>query len=241
MTEQKTKRPYTMTPAALAQRRANAENATGPTTEEGKAIASRNSWKHGLRAVQATPEMRRMMVGTFLKPCKSTCPMHPDNSPDYPCQAVMEGQTQPGGDCLDKTVYLQAFNDIIAVMKTGDPESMHVVMAGQVAGAIEVLQNLRECVATDGILVKVPMATKAGDVYGYKHQLNPALPQYIALLEKLGLSLPELMLTPKAVAGRDEQESAENAIAELFGRALSRAGGGGPVRRPPRVFEGEAE
>lgn len=51
MSDKTEKRHYTMSEAALAQRRNNlpaaAAAATGPLTEEGKAASSRNAWVHG--------------------------------------------------------------------------------------------------------------------------------------------------------------------------------------------------
>jgi hypothetical protein len=55
--------PKTMTPAALAANRANAQKSTGPRTPEGKAIVSQNAVTHGLSA--------RALIPPALEPYES--------------------------------------------------------------------------------------------------------------------------------------------------------------------------
>jgi len=44
------------------------ERSTGPTTDEGKAVASRNTLKHGLRSAEWLEEQRR--VNDVLRRCR---------------------------------------------------------------------------------------------------------------------------------------------------------------------------
>jgi hypothetical protein len=76
------RRRYTMSPEALAQRKAAAASPVQAHSMEG----NRNGWKHGHYAKNFINK---------LKPCKSTCPQ-------YPCSLVEEGEVEPGDDCLDK-------------------------------------------------------------------------------------------------------------------------------------------
>lgn len=226
---EKEKRPYTMSEEALAQRRAASivarEHATGPKTEEGKARSSRNNWRHGLRSA-AGPMLWRdiSLVGAFGKPCRTTCAK-------YPCEIVEEGHTSAGGDCLDKQVYMEAFDALSAVLRSGDVTHGHAMLAAQLAGAMELLQQCRDEVAEKGVVIMVPMFNKKGEHIGDKPEANPALFHYTKLLEKIGISLPELMATPRAVQKQQDGENAADAITSLFSQALAR-NAGKPVRRP---------
>lgn len=232
--KEKPKRKYTMSDAALAQRREasklGAEAATGPISDEGKAASSRNAWKHGLRS--RAPSMWRdaTVVGMFGRPCRTTCLQ-------YPCSLVNEGITKAGGDCLDKTVYVEAFDSILRVVQSGDVSHGHEMLAASLAGAMEVLQQLRAELADNGVVIQMPMVNKQGEIIGHKPEINPAMFHYSKLLTDLGISLPELMATPRAVEKREDAESAADAVQDLFTRALSRANGK-PIRRPV-VIEGK--
>src|SRR5678815_1606287 len=119
MTESKKpeKRPYTVSDAVLRQRRENQAKATeasrelstGPKTEEGKAAVSRNGWKHGRYSAINRAHFgvgATSMAKLFGKPCRTTCPYHPENPErtEMPCSLVLDGLTHAGGSCLDKTV-----------------------------------------------------------------------------------------------------------------------------------------
>lgn len=241
-------RPKALTPAALEQRREAAKHSTGPRTEEGKARSSRNAWKHGLRSRAGSLIAQNWSVGAFAKPCRTTCQYHPDNStpPEHPCTLVLEGATRAGGDCLDKTVYVQAFDRLLDVMRTGKGEDMHEVLAAEAAGAVELLHRLREEVAEHGLVRELPALTKDGDVVQWVNPKtgeretvvgkiigNPAVAQYTKLLEALGVDLAALLATPAALSKVGERESGEEALAELLGRAFGR------VHRRPAVIDGD--
>lgn len=242
-----------LSPRELEQRREaskrGAEMATGPISTEGKAASSRNGWKHGRysQAAEHRERLESLMVGAFGKPCRSSCPKHPSQEPQYPCSLVLDGLTKPGKDCLDKTVYLDAFEDLMTALRTQSADAMHVTMAAQVAGAIEVLQQLREQIAEKGVLVLKPFINKAGEliVDGDGKPvgdlvLNPAISQFTFLLDKLGFSLPELLATPRAAAKAGDGEDAGDALVDLLGSALSRANVR-RVARSPEVTDGEFE
>lgn len=242
--------------AELAQRRAasvrGAAAATGPRTEEGKAISSRNAWKHGARSdawqrMTAAGQMpTRMMLG---KPCRTTCAWHPDNPQrtDHPCSHVVRGETKAGEDCLDRHVYADAFERIIASLQDGTSDSMHGLLAHQAAEAIELLQLLKQDIAENGITVSIPMVTKEGElVYDNKGNpipgkvfASPSLAHYTRLLEVLGINLPELLSTPRARAREKVEESATDAVQTLIGGIFGRARKGAPAKALPPPEDGE--
>lgn len=222
---------YTMTEKALKQRRdaqpAASANTTGPSTPETKAISSRNAWKHGLYS-QATKAMTWQNMGMLVRPCLSTCPKHP-------CSLVDDGKTQPGGDCLDKTVYLEAFDAIISALHSGDATHGHGMFAAQLAQAVETLQGLRAVLARDGYMVAVPMFDKEGKSIGTRYETHPVMSHYVKMLDTLGINFSEMMMTPRAVSQKKDNEEKVDAFASLMGGLMQRSGGA-PVRR---TFDGE--
>lgn len=219
----------TMTEAALNQRREAAQHSTGPTTDEGKAIASRNAWKHGLYS-QASRAMTWQHIGMLTKPCTTSCTQHP-------CTLVTDGKTKPGGDCLDRTVYVEAFDAIISALHSGDATHSHGLMAAQLAQAAEMLQGLRETIARDGYVIMRRMVDKNGQHIGDVLEPHPVLAHYIKMLDTLGINFAELMLTPRAQEQKKVRDQEKDAFATLMGGLMQR--GGGPVKR--NTYEGDAE
>lgn len=232
--------------AELAQRRAAALKSTGPRTEEGKAASSRNAWKHGMNSAVAKQSFRAgadSVAALFGKPCLRTCPIHPDN-PDRdttrePCSLVLEGVTNAGGSCLDKTVYVNAFTSLIAAMENGEMSGIQGVMAGEAAAMLQILNQLRTEIAKMGMVVRVPVILKGGEalidkdgdiVYG-DFKVNPALSSLIMLAEKLGISLPEMLATPQARSRAKTGEKAADTFSSLLGGIMQR--GSAPPGRDP--------
>lgn len=215
MSEDRPKKP--LSEAQLRQRREAAAKSTGPRTPEGKAASSRNAWKTGEHSAAAHLIRDNWAVAAFAKPCRTTCPQHP-------CSLVDDGSTAPGGNCLDKTVYLQAFDRLLDSLQNGTADSMHEVLAAEAAGALELLRNLREEIAAHGLTREIPAFDKDGNpllIDGKPAPAkiigNPAIGPYIALLDRLGLNLPELLATPRAVKKIDAGEEVRDAFAELMG------------------------
>lgn len=225
---EKPKRSYTMSDKALAARQANAQLSTGPKTDEGKAASSRNAWKHGeysLLAKSKEWEALAPMWKATGRPCLSTCDK-------FPCSLVDDGLTSPGQDCMDRQVFVQAFDAIMSAMQSGDPQFAHGMMANIAASSVDILTQMRDDIAEHGVVVQQPIVDKKGEVVGYKFVANPAIPHYTKLLDSLGVNLPELMMTPRATSKLGQLEDTENAFATMLGNALSRAiGAKGPVRR----------
>jgi len=236
----KPRRPYTMSPAALEQRRAAlpaaAAAATGPITTEGKAASSRNNWKHGRYSAVNRAQFglgANSMAKMFGKPCVTTCPFHPDNPErtEAPCSLVLDGLTHAGGSCLDKTVYVHALDALMSAFTEGDMDGMHGLLATEMAGNMQLLRQIREDIAERGIMVAVPYVTKDGDVVydkegepviaGYK--ANPALPMLIKFNESLGINFAELMATPKARERMKDDDAAADGLQSLLGAIFNRA------------------
>lgn len=234
-----------MSEAALEQRRAaskaGAAAATGPKTPEGKAIVSRNAWKTGeYSRISRAPEWLRLALVSKGKPCKTSCSK-------YPCSLVEDGLTKPGGDCLDKSVYVEAFEAIIMALQSGDAKHAHGLMASQIASAVQMLQDLRNSINDDNPIVAPKYAlTKEGEVVMHNgkpvivgYVMHPAFFEYTNLFRALGINLPEMMVTPKASAKLGDQDDAADAITNLFARLMQR--GNGPVKRGGRIIEHDAD
>ena len=230
---EKTKRKYTMSPAAHEARVANAQLSTGPKTDEGKAASSRNAYIHGNYSILAQSKEWAALAPMWKatgKPCRTTCDK-------YPCSLVDDEITKPGQNCMDKQVFVQAFDAVMNSLHSGDAQHAHGMMANIAASSVEILLQIRDEIASNGVSMMIPVVDKKGEVVKDANDepikrpvLNPTLPHYTKLLDSLGVNLPELMMTPRAVSKLGQVEDTENAFATMLGNALQRAGNG-PVRR----------
>ena len=238
------KRGYTMSPAAMAQRRAAqpgavaagtlAGKSTGPITEEGKAAVSRNGWKHGRYSAVNRAHFgvgAASIAKLFGKPCLTTCPFHPDNPEreEAPCSLVLDGLTHAGGSCLDKTVYVRALDSLMRVMTDGDMDGMHGLLATELASNLQVVDQIRAAIAEYGVMVPQYLTLKDGGVwldpdtkkpFVADVKLNPAL-------AALGFNFAELLATPRARERLADEDSAagglQAAIGAIFARAANKA------------------
>ncbi len=207
----KTRRPYTMTPAALAQRQAAAEKSTGPVTPEGKAASSMNNWKHGQHS--------RKRILSLGKPCRSTCPQ-------YPCNLVDDGATQPGQQCLDKEYMLHTVNALSKALSAGDLTDLKDVVTLQLSGTLQVIDELQASILEYGVYMKSEKLNKEGVVIGYELKPNPSLLPLSNLLKAAGVTLPDFMVTPAAIEKKKTDDKAVETLADIFrgaGAALAEA------------------
>ncbi|WP_337052469.1 hypothetical protein [Pseudoxanthomonas sp. USHLN014] len=226
-----------LTDAQLAANRANAQKSTGPVTAEGKARSSRNAWKTGLHSAVHRVHFdngMQSLIGAMGKPCLTTCPK-------YPCSLVEDELTSAGGSCLDKQVFVQAFGSIIDAVENGSMGGMHGLMASELAAALQQLHDLRATMADQGLVIGIPMIGEDGEVITRKdgsevigkYVANPGYPMMIKTLEVLGISLPELLVTPQAKArAKVEEEKADSmqtVLAGIFQRAAAAKGAPRPA------------
>lgn len=221
----------------LDQRRTAAAASTGPRTDIGKARSSRNAWKHGRYSPVAQQSFRSgadSLAAIFGKPCVTTCPIHPNNpnrdTSREPCSLVEQGITQAGGNCLDKTVYVNAFTSLIEAMENGEMSGIQGVMAGEGAAMMQLLNQLRTEVLRAGLLVRVPIMLKDGSVLRDADgeivfgdvKVNPGLSSLIMLAEKMGISLPEMLATPQARARAKTGQQAADTFSQMMGGIMQR-------------------
>lgn len=247
------KRNYTMSDAAIAQRRANQPQATeasrelstGPITEAGKAASSRNGWIHGRYSAVNRAQFglgASSMPKMFGKPCRTTCPYHPDNPErtEAPCGLVLDGLTHAGGSCLDKTVYVHALGSLMEAMTNGDMDGMNGLLAKEMASNLQVLDSVRASIDEHGVMVASYLTDKLGNAViddngkpiVNEMKLNPALMALAKFSDVIGLNFSELLATPRARQQvKDDDDAASglaSAIGAIFGRAAKRL----PARQP---------
>lgn len=200
----KTRRPYTLTEAALEARRNNAQKSTGPTSDEGKQAASRNSWKHGLHS--------RSRILAYGKPCRTTCPK-------YPCKLVQDGETEPGKDCLDKEYLAESMHAIATALETGDTTNLKNVVTLQLGQSLSVIDELQASILQYGVYMKSEKLNKEGAVIGYELKPNPSLLPLANLLKAAGVTMPDFMITPKEINRDKSDREAMETVADIFRNA----------------------
>lgn len=244
-------RPIVVTERMVEANRRNAQLSTGPRTEEGKTASSRNAWKHGQdsRALRKSfaNSGSESLAGLFGKPCKTTCPMHPDNPERTvaPCSLVEDGLTRAGGNCLDKTVYVNALAALADAMEAGHLGGVHAMMAAEGAKVMQLLHQMTEEISKRGILIPIPAVTKEGTVVldedggiiAMDYKLNPALPAVQKMASDFGISLPEMLATPQAVSRAKTGKQAGDALSSLMGQIMGRAGAPKPAAALPAPLE----
>lgn len=250
-------RKYTVSPAALEQRRANQPAATeasrdlstGPRTEEGKAASSRNNWQHGRFSAINRAQFgigAASVAKLFGKPCQTTCPYHPENPArtEMPCGLVLDGLTHAGGSCLDKTVYVHALESLMAAMADGEMDGMHGLLAKEMAANLQLLEGARNAIAEHGVMVAqyftlkdgTPWLDPDGKPMVADFKLNPAFLAVAKFSDVMGLNFAELMATPRARAKADDDDDKANALHTILGGIAARV----MQKRPPALEHDDA-
>lgn len=197
------RRPYTMTPEAIDQRRKAANSPKHAEAMKG----NNNAWKHGQYAE------------TFLKqvfsPCLSTCE-------DYPCSLVSDGKTAPGDFCLDKIELAESLRAMSKAIQNGDLSEFKELAAVRLGGLDAVLKMLIEDVTNENTVVKSELFGKDGQHLGYKIVPHPSL-NYIAELAKtLGYSFEQFLATPLILKKTESEAKAAESLATMMGRAAEK-------------------
>ncbi len=203
------RKKYTLSDAALKQRKEAAQKSTGPTSEEGKKTSSRNNWKHGLYA--------QSFFSKHARPCKSTCP-------DYPCNLIEDGKAAPGADCLDKEIIYEAWNAILRAVENKDYDEFNALATLSTAKNIQILRMMQESILEENVIVKSEKLDRDGNKIGEEIKLHPSLLALPKLIEILGFTPKDLMMTPKELskAGREEEEI--KTVGDIMSNLMSNVG-----------------
>lgn len=192
------RRRYTMSPEALAQRKAAGNSPSKSDSMKG----NRNGWKHGRYADGFISK---------IKPCKSTCP-------HYPCSLVSEGEVEPGDDCLDKVEVIKFFRAVHTAVKDKNYDDFNELAALQIANTIKVIDMLIEDIIRDGTVLKREKHDAKDNII-VEYVTHPSLLALPKLVADLGLNPAEFMITPRAIARDKNERDVGKTLAEMMSRA----------------------
>lgn len=188
------RRGYTMSEAALEQRRDAAKQ-----SKPGM-IGVRNNFKHGRFAADFTGR---------LKPCKSTCPT-------YPCEMVSDGATQPGGDCLDIASLMQFFSAVRGAVKNRKYDDFNELASLQIANNLKIVEMLQEDIMRDGTVLKREKMTAHGLQIEYVQ--HPSLLSLNKMVADIGLTPAEMLITPRSMKRADTDEKGAEGLAAMMSK-----------------------
>jgi hypothetical protein len=200
------KRRYTMTPEALAQRKAAGNS---PAKAEGMK-GNRNGWRHGSYVTNFINK---------LKPCKSTCPQ-------YPCSLVEGEGIEPGDDCLDKVEVVQFFRAVNDAIKNKKFDDFNELAALQISNTLKVVDMLIEDIISHGTVVKREKRSAQGDLV-IEYVTHPSLLALPKLIADLGLNPAEFLITPRAISRVEDEDKAGKTIGDAMtaaAKALAKLG-----------------
>jgi hypothetical protein len=121
----------------------------------------------------------------------------------------------PGGDCLDAEELLHIIRVVHeALLNPEKQDAFKEISATVIGNNIRILEMLQEDIFRDGTIVKSTKPGKFGDMIEYK--LHPAFNALPKLIQDLGLSLDQFMMTPKVQKQLQTDEDAARGIAEMF-------------------------
>jgi len=197
-------------PREIAQRKKAAPAAARARSPEGKRASSKNRWVHGRYA-------KGQLAALAGKPCQTTCPK-------YPCVFVNESKTKPGQSCLDAVDISRlehVADSILQAVQGGDTQALNEVATLQLAGNIEILNQLRSEISARGVVISKDLFNSAGEQIGSDLVENPALKILVKLCSTMGFSLSEFLITPQAFAKATVDDQQQQTAAE-FTRQISR-------------------
>jgi hypothetical protein len=193
------RRPYTLSPEALKQRKDAANSPAKADAMKG----NRNAWKHG--------ENAKGFLRQIFRPCKSTCTQ-------YPCSLVKEGETEPGEQCIDKVQLAQSLHAFNKALSEGDITDLKDLAAVRLAGGFEVVGQLLQDILQDGTLIKSEKFDKEGGLLGYDLKSHPSLFHLGRLMETLNLSPADFMITPREIAKKETDDEGVKNAADILSR-----------------------
>lgn len=186
-------RKYTISPEVIEQRREAGKH------KKGEAV-TKNAWKHGRYSKEG--------LQALIPPCKTTCK-------DYPCDLVKEGLTRAGhGPCLDKQEVIGTFDAIMKALKADsdeDREDFLGQLAFMNAQNFQIVKKIQAALLEDGVMVRERGIDREGLVIDLGVKQHPLLRSLTKICGELGITIRDLVLTPKERAkAKTDEQGAEN-------------------------------
>jgi hypothetical protein len=206
------KRNYTMSDAALDQRRTAANSGKQSKSMEG----NRNAWKTG--------EHARGFIRQVFRPCKSTCPK-------FPCSLLSGEEVEPGNICIDKEEFSRSLQAVESAVSSGNLDDLKGLVSVRIAGGMEILKRMILDILEDGASIKSAKWDKNGGFLGWEIKNHPSLPFLPKMYEVLNVTPQEFLSTPLIIKKTKTEDKKAKTLADIM------SGLGGPKEEPPEDSE----
>lgn len=192
------------------------QQATGPTSAEGKAAVAANLAGHPTPAEARLTRFNAMKHGMNAR-VATFFPAKPDKYAFCEQCDVDRGWCSAQPACVKQTELFMLHH---AAVEQRNPKHLAKIHADILAAATAALQLLLQAVLGEGVLIKTPKVELSRDGYpvtlvyedaqGVKHPVyeymaNPAFKPIADFLTRLGLSMDDLGLTVKAAEQEEEE------------------------------------
>ncbi len=190
----------------------------GPCNPRELAQRRTAAWKHGGRAATA---LRRT-----VPPCRpDLCPLEDDA---YPCslKQTLDDEGRVLEVCVVRLVVDSDIQQAYLKAMDGDHDELRALAAQLVAAQTQLAGEQLSGLLKDGFALEQELFSGEGEKLGVRKVVNPAAAPTLKLLEMVGMTATQQVLTPKSRGESSRDEAAVDLLGFISGKNRALKGGG---------------